>query len=338
MSPHAAPAAPPAYAPPPPPRTPPARAATELPPDARDAIDRGIDWLARKQRRNGSWAADAYELPVTALCGLALLANGSTPVSGPHADKVRQAAEYLLKNQRRSGLFVLDGGILDDRPMYGHGFTLLFLAQCYGMAGDFSQEKKLAKAIDAAIDLTAQAQSPEGGWYYTPKGDQDEGSVTITQIQGLRAARDAGFKVKREVIDRAIDYIRRSQDPDGGVRYTISSGNSSLALTSAGLAVLFGAGDYQSDNVMRAIGYVRRNMEMGPETAHFHYTHFYLAQAMQQVGGADWDGYFPRIRAELVRARKSDGSWPSQYGLAYGTALSLLILELPYRYLPIYER
>jgi hypothetical protein len=310
----------------------------ELPSDARDAIDRGLRYLARNQLRSGAWAAGEYQLPVSALCGTALLAGGSTPRSGPYAANVRRCAEYLLRNQLRSGLFLQDGGYVDDRPMYGHGFALLFLAECYGMAGDFSTEKKLARSIERAIALVGQAQSRDGGWYYTAKGDDDEGSVTITQIQGLRAARNAGFQVDRRVIDRAIEYIRRSQDPDGGVRYTVRYGRSSLALTSAGLSVLFGAGDYSSENVARALGYVRRNMETGPDTAHFHYTHFYLSQALHQCGGADWESYFPWIRAELVRSRRSDGSWPSMYGEAYGTALSLLILELPLRYLPIYER
>ena len=35
-----------------------------------------------------------------------------------------------------------------------------------------------------------------GGWYYSPDSDRDEGSVTVTQIQGLRAARNAELALK----------------------------------------------------------------------------------------------------------------------------------------------
>ena len=140
------------------------------------------------------------------------------------------------------------------------------------------------------------------------------------------------------MIDKAVEYIRLSQDGDGGIRYTRRYGRSSLALTGAGLSVLFGAGEYDGPVVARALDYVRTHMDTGPETAHFHYTHFYLAQALHQQGGSDWETYFPRIRAELVRSRSSGGFWSSTYGRAYATALSLLILEIPYRYLPIYER
>ncbi|HVY62193.1 MAG TPA: prenyltransferase/squalene oxidase repeat-containing protein [Planctomycetota bacterium] len=307
----------------------------EVTPESKVAIQRGLAYLAATQAHAGNWHGGEYNIAVTALCGLSLLAGGSTPASGPYAENIRRAVDYLVSRQGMSGLFQ-EGN--DSRPMYGHGFTLLFLSECYGQCGEFTPDRSLKDAIKKAVRLTSSCQTEDGGWYYTATRDEDEGSVTISQIQGLRAARNAGFKVDRAVIDRAIDYIRRSQEPEGGVRYTARYGRSSLALTGAGLAVLFGAGDYDSKNVARALAYVRAHMETGPETPHFNYTHFYLAQALHQQGGPAWDDYFPRIRAELLRTQSSRGSWPSTYGAAYATALSLLVLEIPYRYLPIYER
>ncbi len=36
---------------------------------------------------------------------------------------------------------------------------------------------------------------------------------------------------------------------------------------------------------------------------------------------------------------KGDGSWQGDYiGKAYGTAIALIILQLPYKYLPVYQR
>jgi hypothetical protein len=307
----------------------------ELTPEAEEAIAAGARYLQQKQGRPGNWNGGEYPIAVTALCGLALLANGSTPMSGPYAKNVRDAVNYILRAQQRDGLIVSKD---DSRYMYGHGFALLFLAECYGTAGNFEAARPLDKAIRQAIKKTSLSQTEDGGWYYTATKDEDEGSVTITQIQGLRAARNAGFRVEKRVIDRAINYIRRSQEKDGGVRYTARYGRSSLALTGAGLGVLFGAGDYDGKSVAGALDYIRAHMDTGAEVPHFHYTHFYLAQALHQQGGEDWQSYFPRIRAELLRTRSSDGSWSSTYGKAYATALSLLILEIPYRYLPIFER
>ena len=39
-----------------------------------------------------------------------------------------------------------------------------------------------------AVALTGRAQSTDGGWIYRPDTGGDEGSVTITQVQALRAA------------------------------------------------------------------------------------------------------------------------------------------------------
>ncbi len=328
----APPAPAPAPAPAPRPALPPP---PELTPEALEAIEAGLAWLAANQKKPGNWEGGEYPVAVTALCGLAFLAGGSTPTSGRYAENVLRAVNYLLEHQLRDGLFYYDR---DSRPMYGHGFTLMFLAECYGMSGDFPTRRPLAEAIRKAIKRTCTAQTEEGGWYYMPTTEEDEGSVTISQIQALRAARNAGFLVDKRVIDRAINYIRKSQDPDGGVKYTSRYGRSSLALTGAGLAVLYGAGDYESKNVEKALEYVRAHMDTNAETAHFHYTHFYLAQALHQHGGSDWQQYFPRIRGEILTSRLRRGCWSSQYGSPYATALSLLILEIPFRYLPIYER
>ena len=43
------------------------------------------------------------------------------------------------------------------------------------------------KEAEVLVKLTASGQSAAGGWTYVP-GMGDEGSVTVTQMQGLRAA------------------------------------------------------------------------------------------------------------------------------------------------------
>ena len=74
-------------------------------------------------------------------------------------------------------------------------------------------------------------------------------------------------------------------------------------------------------------------------TNHFHYTHYYAVQAMYQSGDADFRAWYPKISTEIVaKQSKNDGSWSGSYGQAYGTSLSILILGVPYRYLPIYQR
>ena len=67
---------------------------------------------------------------------------------------------------------------------------------------DPERRRKLVDILERAIDFTTDAQTDRGGWGYVSAKDGggfDEGSVTITQVQGLRAARNAGisFDIKK---------------------------------------------------------------------------------------------------------------------------------------------
>ena len=73
--------------------------------------------------------------------------------------------------------------------------------------------------------------------------------------------------------------------------------------------------------------------------AHYHYGHYYAAQAMWIAGGEHWKDWFPAIRNELVTSQRADVHWTAgQLGNEYATAMSLIILQIPNRYLPILQR
>lgn len=325
--------------------------AVELNPEARIAIRQGIEWLAKNQlTQSGRWVSrpPRYQMSVTALAGLALLAHGVNLDRGPHARVLRRAVTWVLENQHREGPHV---GLLCDqrdvmspnaRPMHGHGFALLFLGQAYGTGRDPDLRRRMARGIRAGIRLTERTISRDGGWLYWPRSDRgDEGSVTITQIQALRSARNVGFRVDRSVLDRAVTYIRESQGDDGGVHYQRPRrGPSSPALTAAGIVVFQDAGTYYDDAIEKGYAYLRRNLRVLPikdDKKWPYYRYLYVSQAMFNRGGRAWRTYFPRIRDMLLEARL-DKHWDSNLGPVYGTANALLILQLPDRLLPIYQR
>ena len=130
--------------------------------------------------------------------GMALLSSGSTPTQGPYARNVSSALTFLLKSARRDGLIAQ----LEEEGhcMHGHGFAILFLAQCYGMEEDTRRRAEIRLVLQRAVQLTARSQSARGGWLYTPDSGGDEGSVTVTQVQALRACRNAGIAVPKRVI------------------------------------------------------------------------------------------------------------------------------------------
>ena len=78
----------------------------------------------------------------------------------------------------------------------------------------------------------------------------DEGSVTVTQMQALRAAKNAGIVVPKSIIDKAVKYLENSTTESGGVIYSLAQsggravGGGQPALTAAALACGQSAGEY----------------------------------------------------------------------------------------------
>ncbi|HUU82477.1 MAG TPA: prenyltransferase/squalene oxidase repeat-containing protein [Phycisphaerae bacterium] len=313
-------------------------------PEAQEAIDAGLAYLARTQARDGAWrnrgSYGRYPVAMTSLAGLALLMNGNTTTQGPYAPAVDRAARFLVDSSTNIGLIArLDES--EGRPMHGHGFAMLFLAELCGMTEDRDRQGRIHEVLTRAIDLTGRSQSDLGGWYYTPDSGEDEGSVTITQVQGLRACRNAGVAVPKEVIDQAMDYLRLSARSDGGIAYRARMrGDSRPPITAAAVCCWFNAGDYENPLALRALEFARRNISVRQSRGgHYFYAHLYLAQAQYLSGAEAWNEYFPQMRDHLIRLQNEDGSWRGDYvGNVYGTAIALIILQLPYNQLPIMQR
>ncbi len=314
-------------------------------PETEQAIQKGLAYLARTQARNGCWRSEAmggvYPTAMTALGGLAMMAAGNTPSEGEYADNVRRAVYFLLSSTGRNGL--ITAMVEENRSMHGHGFALMFLAQAYGAEQDTDLQRRLHEAISRAIGLTAKSQSFNGGWLYTPDQNGDEGSVTVTQIQALRAARNAGIKVPKSTITRACEYIQKCANDDGGISYSLMSRGSRPAISAAAVATLYNAGQYENPVAHKALEYLKKLLK-GSNSAtvfqgHRFYALLYTSQAMFFSGDEDWKEFYPKHRDELIKQQNADGSWQGDFaGHVYGTSIALLVLQLPYQYLPILQR
>ena len=306
------------------------------------SIERGLQFLVRSQNRDGSWRGSGgygvYPTAMTALAGMALIGAGSTPTRGKHWRAVRKATDFLVKGAQPSGLVTAPAE--EGRSMYGHGFATMFLAQVYGMEEDSARQDRLNRVLTKAVDLIVRAQSTYGGWYYTPDSGFDEGSVTVTQLQALRACRNAGIAVPVKAIREAVGYIKKSANSDGGIAYSARNrGGSRPAITAAAVAVLYFAGKYDDPMADKAFDYAVRHLPVASGGGHHYYAHLYLAQACYQKGGEDWEKYYPKMAKWLLGQQRSDGSWMGDgVGTTYGTSIALTILQLPYALVPIYQR
>jgi len=321
----------------------PVRLPQGITPETKEAIDRGLFYLKRTQEQQGSWTNRGgygeYPVAMTALAGLALLMDGNTTTQGRYAPQVDRAARFVVRSAQADGLIAR--GDLEPRPMYGHGFSMLFLSQLYGMTEDVARAKEIHAVLGRGVQLIARSQSRLGGWIYTPTSGGDEGSVTITQVQALRSCRNAGIAVPKDVIDQAMRYLDMAQNSDGGIRYTASSrGASRPPLAAAAVCCWFNAGDYSNPGALHALKYCKDNLRPGEKLrGHDFYAHLYYAQALYVAADSYWDEYFAKRRDYLLRLQQADGHWQGDgIGDVYGTAVALIILQLPYSQLPIMQK
>ncbi len=312
-------------------------------PEIKEAIERGLAYLARRQERQGSWSNQGgigeYPVAMTSLVGMALLMDGNTTTQGRYAANVDRASNFLVRSAMSNGL--LARGEADPRPMHGHGFALLFLSQVYGMMEDPVRARQVHDVLTRGIRLTAEAQSHAGGWMYTPNARADEGSVTVTQVQGLRACRNVGLAVPKSVIDDAMEYLVKSQNSDGGIRYAAGMrGASRPAITAAAVCCWYNAGEYDNPLAVQALQYCKDHIRPhGAEGGHDFYAHLYMAQALFVSNDPDWPQYYRKRSDYLLTLQQPDGSWFGDYvGDIYGTATALIILQLPFQQVPIMQR
>ena len=173
--------------------------------------------------------------------------------------------------------------------------------------------------------------------------DFDEGSTTITQVQGLRGCRNAGIPVPTEIIDNAKDYIYRCKNPDGGISY--SSRNRGIVAPGdhrggAGRAVQRGRlrrrARPRNARLLQKEPLPHRRCATPTATG----TTRICTTPRSSIGKAAASGneFRDKLYKKIVSEQESDGSWNGNIGPIYVTACNLIMLQLDRAFLPIYQR
>jgi len=299
---------------------------TELTPQAERAIQKGLEYLAATQREDGSWGQ--HKVASTGLALMAFMVKGHFPDRPPYGEKLAKAVDFLLRQAE------VNRGYM-GASMYEHGLATLALSEVWGM----SRDSRLQKQLKEAVRVILQSQNPAGGWRYSPTPTDADLSVTVMQTVALASAKEAGIVVPDPVIQKAVGYVMSCHDKSaGGFSYT-PGGGSAFAMTAAGTMSLMMCGQRDSEATIKGLNWLRAQPEPAFEAAagYYFYAHYYAAQAMYQAGDTYYRQWYPRIRDSLLKKQQiTDGSWPDPHGI--GTQLAILILGVPYRFLPIYQR
>jgi hypothetical protein len=313
------------------------------------AIRAGLEWLARAQQPDGRWTSPvfssdpgewSYHVGVSGLALLAFLGEGHTGRPGTeHAATVRRGLDFLLTEQKASGLVGPDRG----NYMYNHGIATLALVE----ASLMSRDEQLSAAAAAAVAFTLKAQTEAGGWGYALRSVDNDTSVSGWQILVLRLAKLGGNQGVIPALILANGQIQAATDSDGRVGYRgrLQFPNGYLALTAVGMFA-HQMSTHTPDPALlarQAEILMERSPIAGTDGGAYPQNDLYFAffgsLAMHQLGGEPWTRWWGPLKERLLKAQGPDGAWPAAFdrwtvygGAVYTTALSTLILETPVRY------
>ncbi len=294
---------------------------------SRKAIDKGLAWLAKEQRADGSWTfpnRNNYEVSATAFGLLPFLGDGiSSKSKSKYAHHVKTGLDYLLRQQQDDGSFP---GIL-----YIHAVATHALCE----ASQLEKDVKLRKSAQRAVDFIAWSQHVGGGWRYQPRKTPGDTSVTIWMLKALHSARLAGLKVPPITLQRAGQFLTRCEDRKGGFGYTQAR---RMATTTAYglLGRLYLGGDPEQESFRRGLQFLG-----GPGETAFRdptYHHYFASELRFHVRQKTHQKYWTTIRDRLIKQQNANGSFPAdkdQYGKLFGplfvTSLAIQTLEAPTR-------
>ncbi|MEN6493763.1 MAG: squalene--hopene cyclase [Thermoguttaceae bacterium] len=319
------------------------------------SVQSGLMWLAKNQKSQGSWslrgpysdgAADDNPPAATAMALLAFQGAGNTHKSGKFSKNVAAGWNWLLQEQDDDGSFFHEGGY--QHRFYTQGQCTIALCELYGMTRDYAYRAP----AQLAVKYLLQSQSPEGGWRYAPQADSDV-SVTGWIVMALQSARMAGLEVPPDTFRRVMRFLDKAA-VDQGRRYPYQIGReASLTMTAEALLIRQYLGWPRDEaRMIDGVDWIIRpenlvNFKKGRNV----YYWYYATQVCHHMEGEywkKWNGVMRQVLPEQqVKSGREAGSWDplrptrdeweAHGGRLYVTCLSIYMLEVYYRHLPLYS-
>ncbi|WP_460182736.1 prenyltransferase/squalene oxidase repeat-containing protein [Thermopirellula anaerolimosa] len=320
------------------------------------AVNRGLEWLARQQLKDGSWSLqgpysaggqEENHAAATAMALLAFQGAGNTHKQGRFRENVRRGWDWLLQQQDNEGNFFHSGGF--NHRYYTQGQCTIALCEILGM----TREERFREPAIKAIDHLLRSQSEEGGWRYSPNADSDV-SVTGWIVMALQSARMAGLEVPSDNLRRVERFLDRVA-LENGAKYPYQKGRqATLAMTAEALLMRQYLGWPRTDDRMiKGLDWITQpvNLISFEDNKRDVYYWYYAAQACHHMEGEHWkrwNGVMRQILPEQqVKSgpeagswdprRPTEDAWANEAGRLYVTCLSIYCLEVYYRHLPLYS-
>ncbi len=328
------------------------------------AVSRSLKWLAMHQNpETGAWnfahsffcngqcdKAGNRRFSQNAATGLALmcfLGAGQTHMEGEYKETVFKGLSYLLdsiKVQKGYGAWYNKTGDIND-DMYSHGIATIAICEAYGMTKD----ARLAVPAQLGVNYLGFSQNQStGGWHYDPNGQGDT-SIVGWQMMALKSAAMSNLTIDIDVVRKGNVFLDLASSSDGTYYHYDLNGKQTNAgynpaTTACGFLCRMYSGMHKDHPSL--VSAVKRFSADGPNFGDIYYN-YYATQVLKQVGGPEWESWNVRMRDHLlttqVKSGHATGSWywedkigHNEGGRLYLTCMATMILEVYYRYMPLY--
>lgn len=275
------------------------------------ALGRACEFLAKAQTGTGAWeAGNGGTVVATSVAGLALMANGSTPLGGPYQKHVEKAAQFLMRTvapgYKGKGK-TASGAEFEGFGNWDIGYATLFLAEYYF----YRPSDDLKQRLQFLIDKLKEQREPNGGWGHAPNyAYKDLVVVTNGCMAALGHLKSMGFKIPDDMVADGVKYLE-STSSGGTVGYSPREGqkgwgNAGRASGAAFAMFKLGAGGKYYERVMK---FVRQGIKTIPEDHASPTLHYLMGGIYSAVLGLEaFNEYKANFLDMWLAMQQQDGS------------------------------
>jgi len=206
----------------------------KTPERVQQAVDHGLTWLAQAQNKNGGWGAGTHarqdvidphavapDPATTAMVAMALLRSGSTLHTGEHANRLRNALNYLMEaieNSEAEGINITAQTGTQIQVKLGANIDVILAAQFLSnvldyVGNDVQLKARIKKDLNICVSKIQRAQDSHGniagaGW----AGVLQSSFAT----NALESAQTKGASVDKESLNRSRESQKNNYDARTG--------------------------------------------------------------------------------------------------------------------------
>jgi hypothetical protein len=326
----------------------------------KEAIQKGINFLLKKQRGKGFWTVKgyyrrAYPEAITSMCAIALLGLKDPSVKTA-LKKAQDYIKYAITSRRIFRITDTASACTETRPWRGL-FTLSYLSRILATSKDEKIKKELLGYIQKIIRMLERLQLKSGGWSYSDS-KKAASFLTAAVLCSLLEAKSQGVKIRERTFKKALKALKTMRRK-GGIFVYGKGGRLDDHRTAAGRAplcelALYLLGEGSKERLQKAVEnffkyrkLLERARKGKPIYGKYHKTgmhhpifgyffffdHYYLALSLGYLDPKIQQRYYPILAREIIKIQNKDGSWsiigPSSFeGKVYPTAVCISILRM----------